>query len=146
MDVTEKTEEAHARFVRPILDAVQNIVIQAGVLSRYFWPAHNKSSHRERALELRRLLKMDDNNPLQTRAIRNAMEHFDERLDLYLQEPVAGYFIPQYVGPYDEGDGVPRHFFRAYYTDQAVFEILGERYDIEPVVIEIERVHAALGT
>lgn len=72
------------------------------------------------------------------------MEHFDERLDVYLQKFPVGNIIPSYVGPEPESDGVPNHLFRAYYTDVAVFEVLGEKYALIPIAEEIGRIHDLL--
>jgi hypothetical protein len=39
---------------------------------------------------------------------------------------------------------VPSHIFRAYYVDLGVFEMLGRRYEIEPLADEVVRVHDQL--
>jgi len=76
--------------------------------------------------------------------LRNAMEHFDERLDRYLSRGIVGNIVPQYFGPSPNNDGVPRHTFRSYYIDVGVFELLGDRYEIEPIAKELWRLHEVL--
>lgn len=130
-----------------ILDGLQNVVNQGAALSRYFWPSpRNKTNdlHHARAERLRRAFMIDDVNPLKNRDLRNAIEHFDEKLDLYLAKGIVGHIIPEYVGTGPEGAGVPLHVFRAYYVDVGVFEMLGRRYEVQPIVEEIGRIHDLL--
>lgn len=49
-------------------------------------------------------------------------------------------FIPEYVGPQikDEPYG---HIFRAYYVDTAQFHLLGNSYEVQPIVEEIFTLH-----
>ena len=124
------------------LNHLQNIVHQAGALSRYFWPSDK--AHEPRGLYLRNVLMVTDNGPLKSRAVRNQMEHFDENLDEYLKSPVVGHIVPSYFGPKPPEDGVPQHFFRAYYLETGEFEILGKRIKLEPLVVEIMRIHNLL--
>jgi hypothetical protein len=125
-----------------LLCELQNIVLQAAVLSRYFWPV--RQGHEARAKQLRDALDVTDDNPLKNRDLRNEIEHFDEKLDAYLSDGIAGYIFPEFVGPLPESDGVPAHIFRAYYPDVGLFEMLGKRYEIEPLAHEILRLHDRL--
>ena len=69
------------------------------------------------------------------------IEHFDEKLDKYLEKGIVGYIIPHYFGPQGVSDGVPEHFFRAYFIDTGIFEILGKRYEIDPLARELWRLN-----
>lgn len=124
------------------LNHLQNIVHQAAALSRYFWPSDE--SHMPRGMYLRSVLQVDDDSPLKSRSVRNQIEHFDERLDDYLKESFVGNVMPSYFGKTPPDDGVQRHIFRAYYLETGVFEILGKRIAIEPLVVEIMRIHNLL--
>jgi hypothetical protein len=125
-----------------ILNHLQNIIVQGAVLSRYLWPV--RKGHAKRGQMLRNFLKVTDENPLKTRDLRNDIEHFDEKLDLYLANGLVGYIFPQHVGLLPENDGVPCHVFRAYYVDVGIFELLGKRYEIQPIADEIWRLHSLL--
>jgi hypothetical protein len=125
-----------------MLCELQNIILQAAALSRYFWPV--RKGHEARAEQLRAAFDVADNNPLKNRDLRNEIEHFDERLDAYISDGIVGYIFPEFVGPLPESDGVPTHIFRAYYIDVGVFEMLAKRYEIEPIAHEILRVHDRL--
>lgn len=124
-----------------ILSSIQNIALQGAALSRYFWPAREREPHASRARRLREGLQVRDDSPLRNRELRNQMEHFDERLDTFVQDGVVGTIHPAYVGPYPGEPEVPAYLFRAYYTDRGVFEVLGQRYEMQPFVDEIAAIH-----
>lgn len=128
--------------IHHLLDELQNFVVQAAALSRYFWPA--QPAHRWRGAQLREVFDISDDNPLKSRGLRNAIEHFDEQLDKHLEKDIVGHIVPQYVGLFSESDGVPVHLFRAYYVDKAIFELLGKRYDINPMAEAVHAVHVQL--
>ncbi len=131
-----------------LLDQIQNIVQQAAALSRYFWPSLTKEPrnaiHQKRGDYLRRVFDIADDNPLRDRTMRNALEHFDERIDIYLHGNVAGEFFPNYVGPKpDPDDSVPK-FFRAFFTDTKEFTVLNEEIRMPPIIEELRRINSLL--
>jgi hypothetical protein len=103
-----------------------------------------RQGHEARGSQLLTALDVADDNPLKNRNLRNEIEHFDEKLDAYLSDGLAGYIIPEFVGSLSENDGVPSHIFRAYYLDVGLFEMLGKRYEVEPLAKEILRIHDRL--
>lgn len=134
-----------------LLDCLQNVVNQSGAISRYFFPSRDgvkgtdkKTIHRDRGQYLSRVFGVKDDSPLMNRALRNSIEHFDERLDLYLQEGIVGYIFPSLILPEPEDSDVPHHIFRAYYLKEGIFQVLGERYEIQPIVDEVARIHGLL--
>jgi len=128
--------------VQYLLNELQNVLVQAAALSRYFWPV--RASHVWRGEHLRRAFQLPEDSPLRSRGLRNAIEHFDEQLDRYLEDGVVGHILPQYVGPFSESDGVPVHLFRAYYIDKGVFELLGKRYDVNPIAGAVMAIYEQL--
>jgi hypothetical protein len=127
-----------------LLDALQNVVLQAGALSRYFWPVRKKPHTVRRGERLRRSFAIDETSPLYSRDLRNSLEHFDERLDDYLRGDVVGVILPEYVGRTPVNEAIPFHLFRAYYLDVGVFSLLGEEYAMPPIVDELGRIHERL--
>lgn len=137
------TEEDIGRLpIKVILNELQNIVLQSAALSRYFWPV--RKGHETRASRLREAFAMDDSSPLSDRSLRNALEHFDERLDHYVATGIVGYVFPEYVGAKPKSDGVPGHFFRAYFLDTQEFRLLNEEFKIQPLTEELLFVHQYL--
>lgn len=115
-----------------MLDALQNAVSRSAALARYFWPVRDGKAdeHRRRGSMLRQAFSVTQASPLRGKHLRDALEHFDERLDRYLASGVVGHIVPSYVGSAPTNRDVPLHVFRAYYVDTGVFEILGEQYQI----------------
>lgn len=131
-----------APSARLLLQSMQTLMLHAGALSRFFWPSRTKL-HEARGEELRRAFNIKDDSPLADRSLRDAMEHFDERLDIYLCGDPIGYVFPEYVGPLAfEGDA--GHFFRAYDPEAMVFEMLGARHEVQPIAHEIMRINTTL--
>lgn len=125
-----------------VLDELQNIIVQGAAVSRYFWPSDK--NHEARGRELRQQFQVTEKSPLKSRDLRNMIEHFDEKLDHYLAKGIVGHIIPHYFGPEGKSTGVPTHFFRAYFTNAGIFEILGKRYEIEPIAKELWRLQELL--
>jgi len=126
------------------LNHLQNVILHGAALSRYFWPSRNGKKRDARAKALRHSFEMTADSPLKSRDLRNDLEHFDERLDEYLAEGIEGFIIPNYFEPMPQDAGVYQHFLRAYYTDTDEFEVLGQRFAIEPIAKEIQRIHGML--
>jgi len=124
------------------LAELQSLVVHAAALSRYFWPVGK--DHRWRGSELREVFGIADDNPLRSRELRNAIEHFDERLDRYLADGIVGYILPEYIGPTIKKDGVPAHIFRAYYVETARFQLLGDTHEIQPIASEVGKIYSRL--
>lgn len=125
-----------------LIDAVQNICIQAAQMSKFFWPISKDKIHKRRGQRLREVYNINESNCLKSKDVRNFIEHFDEKLDLYLNQFIAGTIIPIYVGPRIEME--TKQIFRGYFINEAVFKILHLEYKIIPIVEEIERIHFLL--
>lgn len=135
-------EDIAALPSQKILNELQNIVVQGAALSRYFWPV--RKGHEGRAEHLKQAFSVSETSALYDRNLRNAIEHFDERLDKYLGAGIVGCIFPEFVGPRPIEDGVPGHFFRAYFVDVGVFRLLDEEYPVEPLAKEILRLNEQL--
>ncbi|MHB1058059.1 MAG: hypothetical protein ACYC0F_09280 [Rhodanobacter sp.] len=123
--IPRETIDTHA-----VLNEIQSIVLHGAAVSRYFWPV--RPGHEGRAEELRQSFEVTEESPLYSRSLRNALEHFDERLDKYLASGIFGHIIPEFFGTSGKTD-VPTHVFRAYYLDRGEFQLLDEKYPIPPL-------------
>ncbi|OAX88601.1 hypothetical protein A7D16_10675 [Xanthomonas nasturtii] len=125
------------------LDEVQSIAIHAAALSKYFWPVGKR--YRTRGEYLRGRLHVATGSPLEDRNLRNQLEHLDENLDDYFREQVfSGYVIPEFFGPEPNRDGPKAIFFRAYFINTGEFEVLGKKYAMPALVLEVARIHELL--
>ncbi len=96
----ERKDHASAEFLRHLdrssfLNELQNMILHAAALSRYFWPV--RKGHEVRAKQLREVFGVTETNPLKNRDLRNEIEHFDEELEAYLSEGIAGSIFPEFV-------------------------------------------------
>ena len=127
-----------------ILDAIQNMLVHTANLSKYFWPINKglHKIHKKRAQSLREMFNIKDSSLIKNKDLRNHLEHLDENLDKYLwSKSIVGNIHPAYVGTEMARDGVPYHFFRAYFTDAGIFESLGLRFEIQPIVGELYNIY-----
>ncbi|QHG91424.1 hypothetical protein CVO_06060 [Sulfurimonas sp. CVO] len=84
-----------------LVGAVQEAISHAGNLSFYFWNNGNSKMKKEikeyiqnRSSSLRKDFNLKDDSPLKNRNLRNTFEHFDEKVDIFLINNIAGTFIP----------------------------------------------------
>jgi hypothetical protein len=132
---------------KEILDKLQLIIEQAAALSRYFWPSYNKNQNlneifKERARFLRERFMLVDSSILRNRELRNTIEHFDESLDLYLQNSKAGVYYPNYIGEKPINEYYT--FFRAFFIDTQEFCIFGKTFRINELIGEIIPIYAKI--
>ena len=150
IEMTNRTKgnyELSAEKEVHILDNIQNIMGHAAAMSRFFWSTKDgvHKLHKKRSQTLRAHFGLTESSALKDKALRNQLEHLDESLDNYLwAKPIVGNIIPAYVGGEPERDGVPTHFFRAFYIDTGIFEALGIRHEVQPIVDELCKIYRTL--
>jgi hypothetical protein len=120
---------------------LQDALTQAAAISRYFWPSKNEGVQKLRAERLRQAFLMTETSPLKDRQIRNAMEHFDERLDKFLLSDPMGQIIPgPIVAPHHTVDEVVGSVFRLVDPWELIIVLFGEKYSFMPIYEEVERI------
>lgn len=132
-----------------LLDCLQNFINHSAAIARYFFPSMiggkgERALHKNRAEFLTKIFDISENSPLHDKKLRNAIEHFDERLDMYLEGGIVGTIFPSLILDKPEETEIPHHIFRAYYLNDGIYQILGERHSIQPIFDEIVRVHDML--
>lgn len=145
-----RARSAFERFDRALAEGKDQATIVAtahealshvAALSRYFWPASKKSLHVARAKKLRDSLELDESSPLADRGLRNALEHFDERLDIFLLQDLVGYMFPgPLIGDASLNDDALGHIFRLVDPASQIFVLLGEIYEFGPMRIAVDDV------
>ncbi|MFM5313779.1 hypothetical protein ACET9R_00245 [Aeromonas veronii] len=138
-----KTDDAST-----LISEVQEAIVHVGALSRYFWPSPGgqKKDKQQRNLRLKRgeylkkVYKLTDNSPLADRELRNAWEHFDEKLDTYLLTQEAGYFFPTpIIGSHELADDPVGNIFKLLDPDAECLVLLGKKFFFSPLRKEVER-------
>lgn len=134
----EKTNKINCNLV---LGNIQNIILQAGNISKYFFPIAKNEISLDRARELREVFLIENDSVLKNKKLRNAIEHLDEKMDVFFQSFKAGNFYPSCVGYEHEFNERLDVFFKAYLLDSQRFVILNESFKITPLMEEIERIY-----
>ncbi|WP_438860404.1 hypothetical protein [Achromobacter spanius] len=149
--------QSYNRFVEAVeqvehgeaVSSLHEALGHTAALSRFFWPSELggkrnpelKELAKARAAYLRVLYQLDDQSPLKNRDLRDALEHFDERLDAYLLGLEAGFVFPDpMLGPVDLGQQPPGHIFKLVDPFRQVFVLFGRRFDYAPMLPELERI------
>ena len=129
------------------VDLAENIVNQAGIISKYFFPPVDVKkaknlTHKLRGEKLRETFKIDDNQKLSDRTFRNYVEHFDEKLDLFLNKSVAGNIIPPKTVYWTSNDiNEITIVFKAYVISEFKFISMNEKILLPTLVEEIYNVY-----
>ena len=147
-----KVQDVSAEY---LVSIIQEAVGHAAALSRYFWPSpmgkknqpNLKTLKKKRGEKLRESFRLTDTSPLYNRDLRNAWEHFDERLDIYFLENNAGCFFPSCtVGSHTLADDPIGHIFKLLDTDAECLVLMGNKYFFAPIRAEVKHIFSiALG-
>lgn len=112
--------------------SVQEALTHVAALSRFFWPTRKSALTQARGKRLRARFAIEDGSPLQSRELRNALEHFDERLDKFLVDDHFGYFFPSaMVGDTSLSEETIGHIFRLVDPETLQFVLLGKAYSFK---------------
>lgn len=123
------------------IDLSENIINQAGIISKYFYPPSNLKMHQLRAEQLRESYKIEDSNILLNRKFRNHIEHFDEKLDKFLQSSLIGEVIPKSLFQSSVEINSITKVFKAFVIQESKLISLNEEIEIVPLMKEIYRIH-----
>ncbi|VAX07845.1 hypothetical protein MNBD_ALPHA03-1970 [hydrothermal vent metagenome] len=124
---------------------IHEALSHVAALSRFFWPVRSKSKlHSSRAERLKKAFLISDTSPLidkNLRELRNALEHFDERLDEFLLKNDTGQFFPTPI--VDDSENAlesTAKIFKLVDPERHVFIILGEKFDFSGVRDAIDQI------
>lgn len=121
-------------------------LLHAAACSRYIWPSE-KRLHKIRGERLQKLLGFSDQSALKDRKLRNMLEHYDEKLDNFLLEDLAGNFYPNtiYINPQRQ-IAVYDHLFKAVSFEEGWMIILGQKIFFASIFEEVFRLYDDLKT
>lgn len=124
-----------------VFAAVQDALGHAAALSRFFWPASQAGAlGAARGKRLRDAFALSDRSALSSRALRNAIEHLDERIDRFLLKDPVGYFFPvPLIADQSIADEPIGHVFKLIDPEGSICVILGEKFDFAPIELEVRR-------
>lgn len=90
---SDETKQHREVWVR-----LQSFLVHAGIISKLLYPVGKKrgedndssEQRRMRGIEIREYLGLGDDHPIKNRIARNALEHIDEKIDLWVIEGRGG--------------------------------------------------------
>lgn len=119
--------------------SVQAFLISIGNISKILWPGNKKSI--DRGKHLRSLLGIDNQSVLRERKFRNHFEHFDERLDQWIDSTDHSLFIDKTITDRDnlmeDHSSEAKYSLRHLITNDMVLKFKGESYELKPVAESI---------
>lgn len=130
--------------VEEALEILLEVMGHIAALSRYFWPASNNKLHKDRGKRLRDVYAIDENSQLKNRAARNAVEHFDERLDKLLASSPTSDILPSYFGSRVKLERKSALCFIGYLVDDQVIKILDAETKLSEVLGEVDKIQSTL--
>lgn len=148
----EERQFYHSEVFRQI----HSFLTHASNVSRMFWPPSPKQKKNETAEDYEnrlqkidkvvrgRVLKLeyglDDSNPLKNRALRDHLEHYDERLDHWRNNSVNRNIVSDTIGPPNAIVGpAETDMMRWFDPTRKVFKFRGEEYDLQSIVTSIDQ-------
>ena len=126
---------------------IQGLLTVGAMISKTLWPTGRSKKSVERGLALRAALQIEHLPVLEDRAVRNSFEHFDERLDSFLEKK-ASVIVDSNIGPkdflvYPEGHE-PVHL-RHFNPATLVTSVLEKEINLVDLWAGIEQVQERIG-
>lgn len=115
-----------------VWSSIQSILVAAGNVSKILWPQEKK--YAVRGKRLRELLKVDDNNILSDRSLRNHFEHYDERIEKWFKGKSSAVYSDLAIDPLKSmRRNFPTNHHRAYDPLTHTLTFRGESFDLAAV-------------
>lgn len=143
---------------------IHSFLTHAGNVSRIFWPDVPKRkkdeseedydvrigekderavAKRQRGDCIKEIFNMPETSCLRVRALRNHLEHFDERLDDWRRTTKKNNMCMNVIGPPDimALGGDPKDIMRWFNIENGQYVFRGESFDLNTIYDEIKRVY-----
>jgi len=120
--------------------SIHSLLISVGDLSKLFWPSKGS---KKRGLILKTMFETKDDSPLNSRALRNHFEHYDERLDKGISSKDR-VFIDSNIGDINTmfGNRKPKELSRHYDPTTETIYFKGDTFEIKPIIKEVNRLRS----
>lgn len=141
--------EERQRVHSNAFDHAEAVISDTAMVAQLLWPdarpgpgesgeefKRRKAYARERGSALRQIIGISGDSPLRSKALRNSIEHFDERLDKVTMDPPR-LIMRNNIGPIDMIDGIEGaeamhlHHFN---PEDGRYTILGDSVSIPEVI------------
>lgn len=125
-----------------IIFELQEALSHCAAISRFLWPVGKSKLAAARGQTLRKSLRVSEESPLKSRTLRNAIEHFDERMDEYLLNDPVGIIFDLLIESSDLADDELGHVFRLVDPEKNILVLFGEKYEFSLIEDEVRRIHS----
>jgi hypothetical protein len=121
-----------------VWSSIQSILVAAGNVSKILWP---QKEYEARGKRLRELLKVEDNNMLSDRSLRNHFEHYDERIEKWFKGKSSAVYSDLAIDPLKSmRRNFPANHHRAYDPLTQTLTFRGESFDLAAVLKELKEI------
>ena len=125
-----------------VIFTLQEALGHSAAASRFFWPVSDDKLAVARGQNLRTTFALDETDPLfQVRLIRNAVEHFDERLDRFCSRDPAGSFFDLILGADALVDEQATHVLQLVDPEAETIVLFGKKHSYAGLEDSIRRIH-----
>lgn len=113
----------------------QALLNSSANISKLLWGTSEE--YYEKRKEFRKSLGIRNSSPLKSRKIRNAFEHFDEKLDVWASSTEK--FVDSNIGPTHMYGGIePTDHLRFFDTEEISISFKGDKFKVHPIMEAID--------
>lgn len=144
-------------FQSEVFRQMHSLLTHASNVSRMFWPPMPKQKKNEtdenfekrllsidkvvRGRVLKTTFEIDDSNPLKNRALRDHLEHYDERVDHWRNNSTHKNIVSDTIGPANTIVGPEAtDIMRWFDPTRNIFMFRGEEYDIQSIATATDNI------
>lgn len=119
--------------------SIQSILVATANVSKILWPA--RKQNKVRGKHLRDLLGVDDDNLLSDRTFRNHFEHYDERIEKWVESNNSAVYMDSRIDPFEPTQlSLPQLSHRSYNPTSKTLSFRGESIDLATVLAELAKI------
>lgn len=141
-----------------VFRSIHSFLTHASNVSRMFWPSPPRqkkgeatSAYKARCLTVPRVARgaairaaanLPEDHLLRNRQLRDHLEHFDERIDIWRSTSVSHNYLQDYIGPQSGIEGFePTDMMRWFDPTTKQMRFRGEEFDLQGLADGITEVH-----
>jgi hypothetical protein len=110
-------------------------------ISKIFFPASSRSQAKRRGRQMREAFGVQDDSLMKERALRDAFEHFDERIDRWFRDTQRHNFADRIIAAPGDIVGIdPGDYLRHFDPQANVVSVLGDALDLQALINEVDQV------
>ena len=118
-----------------VWESIQSILVATANVSKILWPG---KKYVARGKQLRERLGVNDDNLLSKRIFRNHFEHYDERIEEWIESNKSAVYTDSMINPFEPTLlGYTLFCHRGYNPTSKMLSFRGESFDLVAVLAEL---------